>query len=629
LLGPLWPLKSAFLRQNKSFNLKDISLSILDQRKLIESIHPFELLSTTTLDNLMKKIDIAYYPKDTLLISKNLPSIAFYIIIKGSVTEFIDDEIHNVYSHGDTFDADALIYGKCEGRFTVDEDLICYEIKKDDFLELMQNKKVQSYFLQNFVTRHQHLKNYDMQSDFSGFLMARVSDMFLHKACVVEQNESIYSALSKQEKIKAHVIIVKKDNEYSIVTDTDLRRHVLLGGVDVSDEIAKIATKGIISIDVEDFLFNALLIMTQNEIKRVVVMKNNEVFGVLEQLDLLSYFANHSHLVAVQIDKAQNINDLKILQSDMKNIIITLRAKGVKVRYITKLISTLNIKVYKKIFDMCVEKELQKDCALVVMGSEGREEQTLKSDQDNALIIRDSADVKLFEEPMMKLNSYLLELGFPKCPGNVMVSNEFWRRNVAGYKELINAWTSSMSDADVQNLSIFVDAKCVGGDAELLNELTSYLHQHFHQRDDVLAHIAKAVLNFDTPLSLFSGFVLEKKYQNKLDLKKGGVFALVHGVRTLCLQYEITQTNTIERIKELNNRGVIDKNFATELIESFDTLSSIRLTAMLEAKSIEESNYINPQNLEKIQRDLLKDSFKIINKFKKFMSFHYHLNMVA
>ncbi|MCK9473907.1 putative nucleotidyltransferase substrate binding domain-containing protein, partial [Sulfurimonas sp.] len=100
------------------------------------------------------------------------------------------------------------------------------------------------------------------------------------------------------------------------------------------------------------------------------------------------------------------------------------------------------------------------------------------------------------------------------------------------------------------------------------------------------------------------------------------------GVRTLSLKHGIDATNSIERIKELNNIGVIDKTFATELIESFDTLSSIRLKAMLEAKNIEQNNYINPKNLEKIERDLLKDSFKVINKFKKFMSFHFHLNMV-
>jgi len=604
-------------------------MSILDQRKLIESIHPFELLSSHELDNLMGKIDIAYYPKDTLLISKTLPSIAFYIIIKGSVNELIDDELHNVYSEGDSFDADALIYSKTESKFIVDEDLICYEIKKDDFLSLLQNKKLQSYFLDDFISRHQQLKHHDIQSDLSPFLISRVSDMFLHDACIVKSSMSIYDALLKQQEIKAKVIIVQDGEDYLVVTDTDLREKVLLAGLAVNEKIIKIADRKVIGIDIEDFLFNALLIMTHNSIKRVVVKKDGKIVGVLEQLDLLSYFANHSHLVAVQIDKAESVEDLKDLQSDLKNLIVTLRAKGVKVRYITKLVSTLNIKIYKKVFEMSVEPSLQKRCALIVMGSEGREEQTIKTDQDNALIIEDGFDKSLFVEPMMKLNGYLLELGFPKCSGNIMVSNEYWRRDVKGFKSLIDEWTVSMSGESVQNLSIFLDAKCVAGTKELLDELKTYLHSNFKSRDDVLAHVAKAVLNFETPLSLFSGFVTDKKHENGVDIKKGGVFAIVHGVRVLSLQYGINATNTIERIKELNNLGVLDKTFATELIESFDTLNAIRLQAMLNAKNIDESNYIDPKKLQKVQRDLLKDSFKIINKFKKFMSFHFHLEMVS
>ncbi len=604
-------------------------MSILDQRKLIESIHPFELLGSVTLDDLMKKIDIAYYPKETLLISKNLPSIAFYIIIKGSVNELIDDEIHNVYSCGDSFDADALIYSTCESKFIVDEDLICYEIKKDDFLLLMQNKKVQSYFLSDFISRHQHLKEYDSGGDLTPFLISKVSDIFLHSACVVDSKESIHFSLIKQRDLKSKIIIVKDNDTYLVVTDTDLRDKVLLGSVDIKDSIKIVATSTVISIDINDFLFNALLIMTHKSIKRLVVTQDEKIVGVLEQLDLLSYFANHSHLVAVQIDKADSVEDLKNLQKDLKNLIIILKSKGVKVRYITKLVSTLNLKIYKKVFEMSVGEDLRDKCTLIVMGSEGREEQTTKTDQDNALIIRDGVDTKLFIEPMMKLNRTLLEIGFPKCDGNVMVSNEFWRRDVSSFKDLIDVWSGDMSDESVQNLSIFLDSKYVAGDEKLLNDLVIYLHTTFHNRDDVLAHIAKAVLNFQTPLSLFSGFVLEKEYNNKLDLKKGGIFALVHGVRTLSLQYEIKETNTIERIKELNNLGIINKTFATELIESFDSLSSIRLEAMLASKDIRQNNYINPKTLEKNKRDLLKDSFKIINKFKKFMTFHFHLEMVS
>ena len=603
-------------------------MSILDQRKLIESIHPFELLSPLTMDNLMQKIDIAYYPKNTLLISKNLPSIAFYIIIKGSVNEYIDEELHNVYGEGDSFDADALIYNKTQAKFTVDEDLICYEIKKEDFLLLLEDKRVQSYFLQDFVTRHQHLKDYEAQSDLTPFLMSKVSDMYLHKACVVEKDESIYSALQKMKTLQAKVIIIK-DESYSIVTQSDIIEKVILGKIDVEHAISSLMKKGFVSIDVHDFLFNALLLMTHHSIKRVVVMREGEIAGVLEQLDMLSYFANHSHLVVVQIENANSVDELKNIQGDLRNLISILHSKGVKARYITKLVSTLNEKVYAKVFNMCVEESLREKCALLVMGSEGRAEQALKTDQDNALIIQDGVDAELFTAPMMCLNAALLEVGYPKCSGNVMVSNPFWRRDVDGYKTLIDSWNGNFSEENLQSLSIFLDAKCVCGDATLLEELQTYLQRVFATRDDVLAHMAKAVLNFETPLSLFSNFVLEKSRDNKLDLKKGGIFALVHGVRILSLKYDITATNTIERMKELNNKGIIDKEFATELIESFDTLSSIRLNAMLDSLDVQESNYINPKKLEKNQRDLLKDSFKIVNKFKKFMSFHFHLEMVS
>ncbi|MBN2816813.1 MAG: cyclic nucleotide-binding/CBS domain-containing protein [Campylobacterales bacterium] len=604
-------------------------MSILDQRRLIESIHPFELLSSVELDRLMQKIDIAYYTKDTLLFSKSIPSIAFYIIIKGSVNEYIDDELHNVYTQGDSFDADALIYETTQSRFIVAEDLICYEIKKEDFLELMQNKKIQSFFLRDFVSRHQHLKEYEAQSELTPFLMSKVSDIYLHSACVVDEDESIISSLEKMKEYGARVIVVKGTlDNYSIVTDSNLINNLLLGDVSKEEKIETIATHGIVSIEVTDFLFNALLLMTHKSVKRLVVTDEGKIVGILEQIDLLSYFANHSHLIAVQIDKAKNLSELSEVQSDLRNLILTLHAKGVKVRYITKLVSTLNEKMYKKLFNMFVDKELQQSAALVLMGSEGRGEQSIKSDQDNALIVADGVDVALYEEPMLQLNAALIQLGYPKCEGNVMVSNTFWRRNVKAYKELIDSWPTTLNEENLQNMSIFLDTKCVAGDLNLLSELREYLFNSFSARKDVLAHAAKGLLNFETPLSIFSGFVLEKSHGNELDLKKGGIFALVHGIRILSLEHKVDKTNTIERIKALNNKNVLDKAFATELIESFDTLLSIRLKAMLEAKESGEGNYINPQKLEKNQRDLLKDSFKVVNKFKKFMSFHFHLDMV-
>ncbi len=601
-------------------------MSLADQRRLIESIHPFGLLNRITLDSLMKKIDIAYYPKDTMLISKTISAIAFYIIIKGSVKELLDNEIISIYSDGDSFDADVLIYNKSSSDFIVEEDLICYEIKKEDFLDLLQDKQIQGYFLQDFITRHQQLKNHSMGNELTPFLIAKVSDIYLHNACIVKQSESIYESIKKADIQKSSVVIVEFESGYGIVSDTNLKQKVLLGQKSIHDPIGEIATKELISIDKNDFLFNALIIMTQKAIKRVAVIDEGVIVGVLEQLDLLSFFTSRSHLIAIKLDRATSIEDLKEIGDEFRDLIVLLRSQGVKVRYISKLISSLNEKVYKKLFDICVDESLRDSCALLVMGSEGREEQTLKSDQDNALIIKDGVDKELFVEPMLKLNSLLLEFGYEKCKGNIMVSNEFWRQSESGFKSHIKEWIFDMSEAGFANLSIMFDAKAVAGDVKLFSNLKEYLFSHFTSRDDLLAHMAKVILNFETPLSLFSGFVLEDK---KLDIKKGGIFAIVHGVRMLSIEHRLTQTNTIERIKELNNIGIIDKNFATELIESFDTLNAIALKANLEAKGANEHNMLDPSKLDKIERDLLKDSFKIVNQFKKFISYHFHLNMVS
>jgi len=128
---------------------------------------------------------------------------------------------------------------------------------------------------------------------------------------------------------------------------------------------------------------------------------------------------------------------------------------------------------------------------------------------------------------------------------------------------------------------------------------------------------------------MFANFVLDKGgHKDELDIKKGGIFPIVHGVRALSLEKSINKTNTVDRIKDLNDAGVLDKEFAWELIESFTFLLSLRLKSGLEKiDSVQEpDNYLNPDKLNILEKDLLKDSFKIVDKFKKFISYHFDLD---
>ncbi|NOQ29511.1 MAG: CBS domain-containing protein [Helicobacteraceae bacterium] len=607
-------------------------MSIVDQMQILNSIHPFDELSSSVKEDLISKMNIAYYPKNTILISPTVPADFLYIIIKGVVHENIEDELQNVYGANDTFDPTSLIEAKTASHFVVKEELICYEMCKDKFLDLLQDyDEFKTFYLENFVSRHQRLKERDNQSELTSFMVAKIEEIFLHTPCIVDQSISIKSALLKMKELNSDSIIVQCSTSKGIVTNTGIRDQVLLGSYTLEDEIGKIATYGLITIDKSDFLFNALILFTKYSIKRVAVVENSEVVGMLEQIDLLSFFANHTHLIAIKIDRATSIECLKNLEQDMRTLVNILHTKGVKVRYISKLSTELNIKIYKKVFELCVPKELHTECALIVMGSEGRGEQLLRSDQDNALILKDKTHESEFEKYMKIFNSNLSEIGFPQCKGNVMVTNYYWRRDLEAFKYLIDEWCDTFNNESLQALSIFLDSMFVAGDERLLSELREYLFKRFTSRDDLLSHLAKASLHFETPLSILSNFIVDKTmHENELDLKKGGIFAIVHGIRTLSLERKILQTNTIERIKELNNLGLFDKAFASELMEAYDTLLSVRLKAMIahDINDIENLNYINPLKLEKNQRDLLKDSFKVVNKFKKFLTYHYHLNIV-
>jgi CBS domain-containing protein len=346
-------------------------------------------------------------------------------------------------------------------------------------------------------------------------------------------------------------------------------------------------------------------------------------------LDLLSYFANHSYLVAVQIKKATSIQELKLASFDFINIIKKLHAKGTKVEYIAKLISELNEKIYEKLYEMIVPKELAQKACLIVMGSEGRKEQMLKTDQDNALIISDDTDAKEYENYMEKFTATLIDFGFPKCEGNIMVSNPYWRKNLKNFKTEIDRWLEAPSGDDYMHLAIFFDAIAVAGNPELLYELKNMVFERVKDRSVFMANFAKAALIFETPIGMFTNLISK---DNKIDMKKGGIFPIVQGIRSLALENSIYKTNTNSRIRALKKMKILDESFAGALEEAFDTLLNLRLHERLrfyESKHNSGGNMLDIENLNQLEAELLKDSFKIVNKFKSFLSHHFKLNMVS
>ena len=605
-------------------------MSMYDLEAFLRSIHPFQLLTKQEMAKAIGAMNIAYYRKETLLLTPSKPSEFLYIVIKGEVGEYNNDELLKVYSKSNSFDADALIYNKSENSFKVLEELICYELKKEDFLSLLEsNAAFKAYFIQDLANKIQSAKQKEYTTELSGFMMARVQDSYLHPPTIVDQSCSIMDALHLMETQKSNCIIVRggKAYEYGIVTDSIIRHHVLFHEYDKHGAIGAIALHPIITIEADDYLFNALLSFTKHSIKRLIVTRDGEIIGVLEQLDLLSYFANHTYLVAVQIRNASSIDELKQSSNDLMHIVRKLHVKGTKVDYISKLISEINEKIYEKLYHMIVPEELARKACLVVMGSEGRKEQLLKTDQDNALIIADEMNASLYIPYMERFTQTLIEFGFPRCEGNIMVSNPYWCKHYRAYEKEIERWFDAPLMEDLMNLAIFFDAIAVAGDARMLASLKTDIKEKIEEGSTLMANFAKPATAFETPIGIFTNLIAQ---DNKIDVKKGGIFPIVHGIRSLALEHKLDATDTMTRIKKLAKLDVLDGDFAGALMEALDTFLNLRLKERLQkgdGKGFD--NFVNIETLNQLELELLKDSFKIVNKFKKFLTHHFKLSMVS
>ena len=339
-------------------------MSIQDQEAFLSNIHPFEVLTPGQMSMCIQHMDIAYYPKDSVIISPEKIPDNFFIIIKGSVYEYSADNIVVMdYQNEDSFDSNSLIYGKCSNTFKVNEDLICYEIEKKAFLSLIEkNQKFKDYFLKDLVNKIQTLKDKEYTSQLSSFMIAKVEDTLIHEACMVDENTKLIDAIEKSMEFKTSTIIIKRENgEYGIITDSLLKVKVLLEGRDLTIPVKDIAIFPLLTVNNDSFLFEALTILIKKNIKRVGVKNSaGEMIGILEQIDILSHFANHSSVVDTKIKKSKNVEDLKLASKDLINIVKSLHAKGVKVNHISNLIGQLNTKVYQKLYSLILQKSCKK-----------------------------------------------------------------------------------------------------------------------------------------------------------------------------------------------------------------------------------------------------------------------------
>ncbi|AOZ49491.1 putative nucleotidyltransferase substrate binding domain-containing protein [Chromobacterium vaccinii] len=589
---------------------------------------PFDTLAPAERDALEARSDIVYFPDDAQIVGPDQPMDALYMVIKGVAAELAGDETLGRYRIHDVFDARSLVAGRAANRFVAEEETLLLALPRDAVLALTDsNPRFGAYFYASVAEKMGLLAQRAGSRELQTLLSATVRDAGCRQPVFVDAAASIRDAARAMKEQRSKSVLVRDGERLGIFTTTDCR-DVILEGVDSGEPVGRHSSYQLLCIDRDDFLFNALLLMTQRNLRRLVVTENGQAVGILAQVDVLSYFSNHSHLIAQRLDRAADLDELADIAGQIDRLIRILSGHGVRPPQLGRLVQALNARLFARAWRMIAPARLAESSCLLVMGSEGRGEQILKTDQDNALLLPNGEDFPEAAACCEAFSAALARFGYPPCPGGVMVSNPHWRLSLSDMRDRIHHWLTRPDGDSMLQLAIFCDAESVCGDEALLADCRGYLRARLQDDAGFFSRFARAIDQFDTPLGPFSRLrTRESGGRELLDLKKGGIFPLVHGLRALALENGIDAASSAERASLLAAAGKLEAGLADDILEALAFLSQLRLERGLRRLNAGESpdNLIEPEALSTLERDLLKDALAVAKRFKTQLRHHYRL----
>ncbi len=471
----------------------------------------------------------------------------------------------------------------------------------------------------------------DPQREMLSLVAARISDAYLRKPFYVDGADDVVSVcrqLAQRGLTQALVNDVQQGQpRVGMFTTTDLRDALLRDLPPQQLAVREVSRFDLVQVAADADLFEALWLMVRHRVHRLVVVEGSAIVGVLGQLDLVSFLANHSYIAAQQIEDAATVADLAQAAVRIDDMVKVLHGSGIRIERITRLVSELNTRLIAKLWSLLAPAELQAHSGLLVMGSEGRGEQILKTDQDNALLLRDGFVHPGLQKLAQGFSDALVAMGYPLCPGRIMLSNPLWCQPLADFRETMRGWVHGHDPEGPLHLAIFFDATVVAGDAQLLHQARLHLNQLLTGQDAYMARFARAADQFQEPGNWLTR-ITSKRDEQALDLKKLGTFPIVHGIRAMALQQGVHEQGTAARVAQLVARGALDAPQGRDLVDALHLLMAIRLSHQLQQRALglAASNEVRPSALSTLEREPLHDALAIVKRFRLHLRRHFLLD---
>jgi len=609
---------------------------------------PFDQMVREHLLWMARKLTLGYFAKGEVILSPGQTDPVPFLIIKQGIVQgeqgiaqTQEDSAWLELHEGECFPLGALLADRpVTSVYRASSDVFCYALPAGDFLQLTRLSAAFHDFctrrIANLLEQSKHLiqAGYSKASSEQQSMSSSLASVTRREPVTCAPDTSIRQALQRMEDHGVGAMVaVESRVPKGILTLHDVLSRVALAGMDLDEPVIRIMSTNLITLPPHAAAHEAALAMAKQGIRHVLVTDSGRLTGVISEKDLFSLQRVGLSRISTAIRHAPDLALLKQCARDIQQLARNMLAQGVAAEQLTQIITTLNDLLTTRI----IELELQESPARgiefcwLALGSEGRFEQTLNTDQDNGIIfaLKDNQDPAALRAVLLpfakRINLALAECGFPLCGGDVMASNPKWCLSLDEWQTTFDKWIYHGAPMDLLHSTIFFDFRPLYGATHLGTALREWLQAAAPKNSRFLHQLAVNALRNRPPLGMVRDFVTGDDHT--IDLKMNGITPFVDAARIFSLATGGTHTNTLQRLREI----ALPLNISTRDVDAycqaslFIQLLRLRLHHVQSEQGTTLTNRVDPDTLNNLDQRILKEAFRQARKLQTKLGLDYQV----
>lgn len=616
---------------------------------------PFDRMEPAHLLWMLERMTLGYYAEGEVIVSPEQGAVERFLVIKQGMVQGEQNVAHASDAdtwlelvEGECFPLGALLaHRPVASLYRSVKDTFCYELPLADFHTLLGlSAPFRDFCTRRIANLLEHSKQviqaqYTQSSAEQQSLTSPLSALIRGLPVTCTPQTSIREVLSRMHEARIGSMIAVDDagRPLGILTLPDVLERIALPQIDIELPVIGIMTTQLTHLPPQALAYEAALTMAKQGFRHVLVVENERLVGLVSEKDLFALQRVGLRQIGSAIRHAKNLTELQHGAADIRRMAHNMMAQGVTAEQLTQFISTFNDLLTSRAVELeytasGIDAAMATRLCWMALGSEGRLEQTLSTDQDNALIftVPEGMSADEVRERMLpvarRINETLALCGFPLCRGNVMASNPHWCLSQEEWKRKFADWITNGTPEALLHASIFFDFRALHGAHGLAEQLRLWLSGAASDNTRFLHQMAENAMRIRPPLGVVRDFVVGKEHT--LDLKLNGITPFVDAARIFSLAAGVAHTSTLQRLRASAAKLKIHPAEVEAWIDAFLFIQVLRMRHHDEGQeqglSDEQlDNRIDPEALHELDRRILKEAFRQARKLQARLALEYHL----